>query len=319
MSDKRRSNERRSDLMYEKSFSERGRISQKNREAILRARIMLAVTVAALAIIVILLIVKLVSVGKDKQNNNESKQVIQTMATQKPEDDKKQDKKHNSEDADKNDTKKKTGTKMWFRDDLDPDKPMVALTFDDGPYTKVTERIIKTLEENDAKATFFVVGNRVPAYKDILKKTYEQGNQIATHTYSHSYLTKVSKKEIRSELKKSREILQETIGCHFTGLRPPGGMVNDTVRETVKVPMYNWSIDTEDWKSRNVKSILTRCKSISDGDIVLMHDLYPTTADAVEKLVPRLKRQGYQLVTIDELMYYKGIDAEAGKLYFSGK
>ena len=96
-------------------------------------------------------------------------------------------------------------------------------------------------------------------------------------------------------------------------------MVNDTVRETVKVPMYNWSIDTEDWKSRNVKSILTRCKSISDGDIVLMHDLYPTTADAVEKLVPRLKRQGYQLVTIDELMYYKGINAEAGKLYFSGK
>lgn len=317
MSGKRRSNERRPDLMYEKSFSERGRISQKNREVILRARIMLAVTVVALAVIVTLLIVKLVNVGKDKQNNNESKQVIQTMATQKPEADKKEDT-DNKKDNEK-DTKTKTGTKMWFRDDLDPDKPMVALTFDDGPYTKVTERIIKTLEENDAKATFFVVGNRVPAYKDILKKTYEQGNQIATHTYSHSYLTKVSKKEIRSELKKSREILQETIGCHFTGLRPPGGMVNDTVRETVKVPMYNWSIDTEDWKSRNVKSILTRCKSISDGDIVLMHDLYPTTADAVEKLVPRLKRQGYQLVTIDELMYYKGINAEAGKLYFSGK
>ena len=83
--------------------------------------------------------------------------------------------------------------------------------------------------------------------------------------------------------------------------------------------MIYWSVDTEDWASRNSKKILKKCKSISDGDIVLMHDLYPSTAEAVEKLVPKLRKKGFQLVTVEELFYYKGIDAEGGKVYFSGK
>jgi peptidoglycan/xylan/chitin deacetylase (PgdA/CDA1 family) len=83
--------------------------------------------------------------------------------------------------------------------------------------------------------------------------------------------------------------------------------------------MVCWDVDSEDWKSRNTKKILQRCKSIEDGDIVLMHDLYPTTAAAVKKLVPQLKKKGYQLVTVDELFYYKGIQTEAGQVYYSGK
>ncbi len=83
--------------------------------------------------------------------------------------------------------------------------------------------------------------------------------------------------------------------------------------------MIYWNVDTEDWKSRNSKSVLNECKIIQDGDIVLMHDLYTSTADAVKKLVPRLVKEGYQLVTVDELFHYKGINAEGGKVYMSGR
>lgn len=103
------------------------------------------------------------------------------------------------------------------------------------------------------------------------------------------------------------------------GMLWEGGAVNDKVKKNVKVPMVCWNVDSEDWKSRNTKKILERCHSIGDGDIVLMHDLYPTTARAVAKLVPQLKKKGFQLVTVDELFYYKGIKTEGGSVYFSGK
>lgn len=196
---------------------------------------------------------------------------------------------------------------------------MVALTFDDGPYTPVTSKILKVLKKYDARATFFVVGNRVPQYKDMVKQAYEQGNEIATHTYNHANLTKLSKKGIKSELDKSKEAIKDVIGCGFSALRPPGGNINDKMRSVIKVPMIYWNVDTEDWKSRNSKSVLNECKVIQDGDIVLMHDLYTSTADAVKKLVPRLVKEGYQLVTVDELFHYKGINAEGGKVYMSGR
>ena len=113
--------------------------------------------------------------------------------------------------------------------------------------------------------------------------------------------------------------MQDIAGCETTALRPPGGLISDKVKKAVGVPMVCWNVDSEDWKSRNKKKILERCASIEDGDIVLMHDLYPTTADAIEKLVPRLVKKGFQLVTVDELFYYKGIKVKPGEVYFSGK
>ncbi|MCI5502340.1 MAG: polysaccharide deacetylase family protein [Lachnospiraceae bacterium] len=216
-------------------------------------------------------------------------------------------------------TKEPEGKEKWLRKDLDPDKPMVALTFDDGPYSPVTDKILKTLKKYDARATFFTVGNRISTYESSVKKAYEQGNQIASHTYSHVYLTQISNKKIKKELARSNKAIKKAIGCGFDTLRPPGGMVNDSMKKVINVPMIYWSVDTEDWSSRNTDKILAKCKSIKDGDIVLMHDLYPTTANAVKKLVPRLVKKGYQIVTIDELFYYKGIDAKGGVVYFSGR
>ncbi len=211
------------------------------------------------------------------------------------------------------------GAEKWLRKDLDPNKPMVALTFDDGPYSKVTRKILKVLKKNDSRATFFVVGNRVEDYAETLKLTYDQGNQIGSHTYDHADLSKMNTKQIKKEVDKTNKAVSKVIGCDTTALRPPYGNVSKKMRKTVPVPMFYWSLDSEDWKSRNVDSILKRCKTVEDGDIILMHDLYPTTAKAVEKLVPKLVKKGFQLVTIDELMYYKGIEGKSGKVYYSGR
>ena len=178
-----------------------------------------------------------------------------------------------------------------IRKDLDPDKPMVALTFDDGPYDRVTNRIVKVLAKNDSRATFFVVGNRVERYADTMKNAFNKGNQISTHTFDHGDLSKMKKKQIRRELTRAFRVMKKINGEEPTMLRPPYGNVNDKMRRTIKIPMIYWSVDTEDWASRNSKKILKKCKSISDGDIVLMHDLYPSTAGAVEA-VRASKRRG---------------------------
>lgn len=266
-----------------------------------------------LGIVIIAMAVQLVRLNRQGEQN---KSQIKTEASV-------DQKKKNTKEAEKPaGTKEPEEEKVrveHIRKDLDPEKPMVALTFDDGPYDRVTNRIVKVLAKHDSRATFFVVGNRVERYADTMKNAYNKGNQIATHTFDHGDLSKMKKKQIRRELKRAFHVMKKINGENPTMLRPPYGNVNDKMRQTIRIPMIYWNVDTEDWASRNKDKILSRCKSIKDGDIVLMHDLYPSTAAAVEKLVPKLRKKGFQLVTVEELFYYKGIDAKGGKVYFNGR
>jgi len=206
------------------------------------------------------------------------------------------------------------------KNNIDVSKPMVALTFDDGPYPKVTNRILQVLSDNGGRATFFVMGNRMDSYGDTVEKAYEQGNQIGNHTYSHKDLTKITIKELQYEVGYACELIQEHAAEEQVVLRPPYGSRNDTVSENLTVPMIAWSLDTEDWKSRDAKSVINNVLgTVKDGDIILMHDLYESTAEAVEYLVPELIKRGYQLVTIDELFAAKGHALEAGKVYYNGR
>jgi len=306
----------------EESYRVRSIMSQRKRRNELKTRFILFGTAFILVAVLGVLAFRLA--GLDKKDKGSGSNIVEAGNTKENKEDSKADNekdKKSSGDKKEEDTEvvMATGKKRWLRKDLDPGKPMVALTFDDGPYTPVTSKILKVLKKYDARATFFVVGSRVPQYEDMVKQAYEQGNEIATHTYNHTDLTKLTTKQMKAELKKSRDVIKDVIGCGYSNLRPPGGSINDNMRNNIKVPMIYWSVDTEDWKSRNTKSVLNECKVIQDGDIVLMHDLYPSTAEAAKKLVPRLIKQGYQLVTIDELFYYKGIDAKPGKVYMSGR
>ncbi len=307
------------------SLRERSKISLERRKKQIRGKIILINSALALVIIMFVMVGKVVSLNR---HGGEGIEVAGRSGKQaEAESEKKDSKKDSSKKSESTPTPEPTpvatetpdGSVQWIRKDLDDSKPMVALTFDDGPYAPVTERILNVLKKYNSSATFFCVGNRVPNYISVIEKAYEQGCQLASHTYEHAILTKLKKKKINWQMDQVDKVMEDVIGCKTTALRPPGGAVNDTVKNTVKVPMVCWNVDSEDWKSRNKKKILERCTSIGDGDIVLMHDLYPTTADAVEKLVPRLVKEGYQLVTVDELFYYKGIEAKGGTVYFSGK
>lgn len=203
---------------------------------------------------------------------------------------------------------------------IDPALPMVALTFDDGPYSPVTNRILDFLESNGGRATFFMVGNRVSGTQAVLQRMTALGCQVGNHTYQHKYLTKLSDSGIRFQVSLTNQRVAEACGVTPTVVRPPGGFYNKTVSDTLGtmgMSAVMWSIDTRDWKIRNAqKTIEAVLNHVQDGDIILMHDLYPATADAVEVIIPELVRRGYQLVTVSELAEQRG-GLVAGKVYNS--
>lgn len=198
---------------------------------------------------------------------------------------------------------------------VDPDKPMVALTFDDGPGKRTME-LLEFLEDNNAKATFFMLGQNVSRYEDTLNKMVETGCELGNHSYNHPDLAKLSAAEIKEQMNKSNQLISELSGQSVTVMRPPYGSINATVKENVGLPMVLWSIDTLDWKTRNADATVSHVmENVQDGDILLMHDIHSETIDAVKKLVPKLQAEGYQLVTVSEMAQARGINMENGVKY----
>jgi peptidoglycan-N-acetylglucosamine deacetylase len=222
------------------------------------------------------------------------------------------------EEAKVNHTQKSSNgaTKSNEKRIIDPKKPMVALTFDDGPHFEYTMQILDCLKQYNGLATFFVLGNRVEKNKSVIKSIIENGNEIGNHTYDHKQLTKLSSKAITNEVAKTTNILKEITNIKPNLIRPTYGSVNNKVKLYSGAPLILWSIDTLDWKTRNEQMIINEVlKNVKDGDIILMHDIYKTTAMAAEVIIKELSSQGYQLVTIDELYSAKGIDLVKGKVY----
>ena len=199
---------------------------------------------------------------------------------------------------------------------IDPKKPMVALTFDDGPHNKYTIQILDSLKKYNGIATFFVLGSRAEKHKSIIKSIAENGNQIGNHTYDHKQLTKLSSKAIIDEVTKTNNILKNITNATSSVIRPTYGSVNKNVKQYAGGPLILWSIDTLDWKSKNEKMIVNRAlKNVKDGDIILMHDIYKTTASAADIIIKELSSRGFQMVTIDELYTAREIDLVKGKVY----
>lgn len=201
---------------------------------------------------------------------------------------------------------------------IDPSRPMVALTFDDGPSTAVTNRILNSLEANGGRATFFMVGSRVPGTQASVQRMVSLGCEVGNHTYDHKYLPKLGDAGIRSQVGVTNQKIAEASGVTPVVMRPPGGNYNAASLNTLGsmgMSAIMWNIDTRDWQTRNAqKTIDSVLSQVKDGDIVLMHDIYSTTADAAEVIIPELVRRGYQLVTVSEMASYRGGIA-AGHVY----
>lgn len=200
---------------------------------------------------------------------------------------------------------------------IDPKKKMVALTFDDGPGP-YTQEIVNCLKKNDARATFFVIGNRVNSYKSTLTSAYDNGNLIANHTYSHPTLISLNTSSVKSQISKTDSAVKKLTGEVPSLMRAPGGATNSRVRNAIDKPFIYWSIDTLDWKHRNKqKTIDTVMRNVKDGDIILMHDIHKPSKEAALELIPKLKKAGYQLVTVEELAEYQGYTMKDHTTYYS--
>ncbi len=205
--------------------------------------------------------------------------------------------------------------------ELDPDKPMIALTFDDGPHYQQTPRLLEVLEKNDVKVTFFVLGDRShfsESNKKTVKMVAEAGHEIASHTYAHKDLKTLTPEELMEDLTKARENLFALTGEYPTFVRPPYGSYNDDTKKYSYAPLVAWNLDSGDWNYRDTEKVIDHVlEEAGDGKIVLMHDIHWFTVDAVEVLIPALTERGYQIVTVRELLYYKNVELENGKVYHS--
>ncbi len=204
---------------------------------------------------------------------------------------------------------------------IDPNKPMIALTFDDGPGNgKSSDRILDILEKNNAKATFFMIGNRAAEHPDNVRRKAEMGMELGNHSWDHK---KYEKKVKVEDIRKCSDTIMEITGQYPTAFRPPGGLSTKLIEKECAnedMPICLWNIDTQDWSSRDPSAIYKSVvNSVSDGDIVLMHEIYDSSADALKLIVPRLIKDGYQLVTFTELITAKTGEApEPGVLYYNG-
>ena len=140
--------------------------------------------------------------------------------------------------------------------------------------------------------------------------------EIGNHTYSHRLLTRLKKEEIKEEFEKTNKLVFEIISKYPSLTRPSYGSTSSTIRSVIETPIIIWDIDTLDWKYHNSKRIYNKViDKVRDGDIILMHDIYSATSNSLEMIIPKLLDEGYQLVTVSELFYYKNIELKPKNVY----
>jgi peptidoglycan/xylan/chitin deacetylase (PgdA/CDA1 family) len=184
---------------------------------------------------------------------------------------------------------------------IDSNKPIIALTFDDGP-SKYTKPIIDLLKQYNSNATFFVLGNKVKIYKETIIESINLGNEIGNHSYNHKWLSRLKVEELKEQINKTQNILKEEVNYTPILLRPTYGSVNKKIRNNTNLEIVLWNVDTLDWKIKSSKKIVERALSqIKDRSIILMHDTHERTYEALKIMIPKLIDEGYQFVTISEL------------------
>ena len=198
-------------------------------------------------------------------------------------------------------------------------KPMIALTFDDGP-SEFTDSVLDILEQYNVCATFFMMGKSVEEWRDTVIRAVKNGNEVAGHTWSHKKLTDLNNQSIKESIQATSKIIEQVTGvpCKLF-FRPPYGHVNLRVRNICSELGYsliNWTVDPQDWRLLNARMVYnTTMKSVKENSIILLHDIYKSTVDATKLIIPELIARGYELVTISELMNHLHKELKPGILY----
>lgn len=178
----------------------------------------------------------------------------------------------------------------------------VALTFDDGPGDS-TERLLQGLKERNVRATFFVVGEQVEKYPEVVKKMQEDGHLIGNHTYRHVQLNTMKEEEAIQEVEKNNSLLKEITGQEILFLRPPFGECSKCLKNDLNMMVVLWDVDPLDWAVLNTDIVVRRVvENVAEDDIILLHDIYETSVDAALQIVDILQNEKYEFVTVEELL-----------------
>ena len=198
----------------------------------------------------------------------------------------------------------------------DEEAPLVALTFDDGPRESTTGPLLEGLALREVPATFFLVGERIEENEELIRTMAEQGHQVGVHTFDHVLVTQLSREDFDLQVGRTRALLSDILGPGDYWLRPPYGIVDESVARWVDGPLVLWSIDPEDWKDRDTDRIVAAVvEHVEDGDIILMHDIYSSSVEAALRIVDCLLERGYCFVTVEQLMELRGVEPVAGERY----
>lgn len=202
------------------------------------------------------------------------------------------------------------------KDGVCSSQKLIALTFDDGPRRLTTTALLDGLAQRGVNATFFLIGAQLEDNEDLIERMDQEGHQIGIHTYDHVSLAGLSQKDFCAQVDKTRQLLSDILKHNGFLLRPPYGFVDDGIRKNAGCPIILWSVDPEDWRDQNtarvVKYVVSHAK---DGDIILMHDIFPESVDAAFQIVDRLHSQGFLFVTIDQLFTARHITLKNGETY----
>ena len=179
----------------------------------------------------------------------------------------------------------------------------IALTFDDGPSRKYTPILLDGLKERGVHATFFLMGKNIEGEEDIVKRMSEEGHLIGNHSYEHIQLTKAGAKVVCEAVEHTQEQIEAITGKRPEYIRPPYGDWNEELEEEIGMTPVLWSLDSLDWKLKDTGKIIHQVlKDVKDGDIILLHDIFPSSVEAALELIDILQKEGYVFVTADELL-----------------
>ncbi|HZK10558.1 MAG TPA: polysaccharide deacetylase family protein [Clostridia bacterium] len=199
---------------------------------------------------------------------------------------------------------------------LDASKPMIALTFDDGPVEN-TEELLDFLDENSVDVSFFLQGKSIPGKEDLVKRMQEEGHTVGNHSYNHPKFTELSEEEILWQVEETDRLIYEATGSKPIFFRSPYGLTDKRIESVLARPTILWSVDSEDWNGRNADEIHHHLiDKAKDGDIVLMHDTYSTTIKAIKKTIPLLREREFQFVNMETLFKVKGQKPQGRDVYY---
>ena len=181
--------------------------------------------------------------------------------------------------------------------------PKKAITFDDGPSSQCTGRLLDGLKERNVKATFFLIGENAKENPELVKRLDEEGHLIGNHTYHHVEITKVSDEEAKKEILDTNEVITSITGKSVEYMRPPFGLWQRNLEMEIEVLPVMWTIDPLDWTTENVDEIVNKVVTeAEENDIILLHDCYDSSVDAALRIIDILQKKGFEFVTVDQLI-----------------